>query len=91
MEGACGAKHLAEGVAGDEGDKEVRRRCREEKQTVKIRNKLQRCDRKFDLKCVNIFLLTVSCSAIFGQINTDFLLRRVNCLCQATFTCPMVF
>lgn len=32
VEGARGAEHLAEGVAGDEGDEEVRRRWREERE-----------------------------------------------------------
>lgn len=32
VEGARGAKHLAERVAGDEGDEEVRRRWRNERQ-----------------------------------------------------------
>ncbi len=42
--------------------------------------------------CLNSSRLpSLSCSAIFDQINTDVLFRRVNCLYLATFTCPIVF
>ncbi len=54
-----------------------------------VRNYFSRCN-NFDLHGSRLSL-SFSCSAIFDQINTDVLFRRVNYLYLATFTCPVVF
>lgn len=65
VERACGTKHLSEGVAGDEGDEEVRRRWREERQLIiRMRNEMQLCDGLFNRLCLSIsgwFLMFDNC------------------------------
>lgn len=57
VKGARGAKHLAEGVAGDEGDEEVRRRWRRDRVKVKAG-----CVVMVDLiisRCIYLFFLII--------------------------------
>ncbi len=58
------------------------------KKTAFVRNYFSRCNNF----CLNSYQLPfLFHSVIFDHINADILLRRVNYLYLAIFTCPIVF